>query len=426
MPTMLAEHALTSELSSPAQGPRIRTLSGVIRSMRVGQHLITAVLIAVGAGRALADSNPAAPILAASLVFAGWYIGGVIISGRTHDQALSAWWLVGLATVWVGAVAASVEFVWLAFSLWLLAGHLLRWGWAVVFSVVVFAVVTLAPILHTGATTYANFIGPLIGGVFALGISRGYLELLRDAGERQRLVASLVLAQSEMVSLHEELARTQRESGAIGERTRLSRDIHDTIAQGFSSIALLARASLENEPASGSERVLRQIESLARDNLVDVRRIVTALAPAELEAGALAGALARMLERLAEEIELDTELHVDEGFPALPTALEVALLRTAQSALANVRRHAGATRVVVNLAEVDRSVRLDIADDGRGFDATAWNAESDRSELGGYGLHSMRARLRELGGGLDVESAPGEGTALSARVPLIGRPMEHR
>lgn len=412
--------------SVPGERTPVRTLSATVRSMQVGQHLITALLIVVSAGRALADGSPVALILASSLVFAGWYLGGVVLASRTRDRILGAWWLMGLAMIWIGTVAASVEFVWLAFSLWLLAGLLLRWRWAVVFSIVVFAVVTAAPILHSGSTTYANIIGPLVGGLFALGISRGYLEVLRDSKERQRLVVSLVQAQEEMAELHEELARTQHESGVIEERTRLSRDIHDTIAQGFSSISLLARAELENQPASDSARVLRHIESLAKENLIDVRRIVAALAPTELEGGALAGALRRMLDRLTEDTGVDTELHVDERFPALPTAVEVALLRTAQSALANVRLHADAKRVVVNLADVEDAIRLDIADDGHGFDVTAWDTGSTRVELGGYGLHSMRARLRELGGGLDVESTPGEGTALSAHAPFGRRTMEDR
>jgi len=405
-------------------GRGTRTLSGTIRSMQVGQHLITAVLITIGAGRAIADGAPVALVLASALAFSGWYVGGVVLASRTQDSDLGSWWLVGLALIWAGTVAVSVEFVWLAFSLWLLAGYMLRWRWAVVFSALVFVVVTIAPILHLGTTTFANVIGPLVGGVFALGISRGYVELLSDARERQRLVASLIQAQAEMADLHEELAHTQRESGAIAERTRLSRDIHDTIAQGFSSISLLARAALSNGSASDTSRVLNQIDSLARDNMVDVRRIVAALAPTELEEGALASALRRMLERLADETHIDTELHVDEGFPALPTAVEVALLRTAQSALANVRMHADAGRVVVNLVDIGDSIRLDIADDGRGFDAMAWDSRSNGARLGGYGLHSMRARLRELGGGLDVESANGEGTALSAHVPLARRTTE--
>ena len=417
--------ANATDVSAASQGPR--ALSATIRSMQVGQVLITAVLLVIGTWRAIADGAPVALVLAAALVFAGWYVGGVVLASRTRDRALGAWWLVGLALIWGGTVAASVEFVWLAFSLWLLAGYILRLRWAVVFSAVVFVVVAVAPVLHLGTTTYANVIGPLVGGVFALGISRGYVELLRDARERQRLVGSLVQAQAEMADLHEELATTQRESGAMAERTRLSRDIHDTVAQGLSSISLLASAALSNgraADAAEASRALSQIDSIARDNLVEVRRIVAALAPAELDEGALASALRRMLERLAEETGIATALHVDDEFPALPTTVEVALLRTAQSALANVRLHADAGRVVVNLVDVEDSVRMDVADDGRGFDATSWDSASGGAGAGGYGLHSMRARLRELGGGLDVESAPGEGTALSAHVPLARRMTE--
>lgn len=393
-----------------------RTLSATIRSMQIGLHIITAALVVVAAARAIIDEVPPALVLSCAVVFSAWYLGGVILSGRVQNRQLSGWWLAGLAVIWVGAVAASAEFVWLAFSLWLLAGYILRLRWAVLFSVAVFAVVIAAPILQHGATSYANVIGPLIGGAFALSIARGYVQLVRDLQERQRLVASLVQAQTEMAELQDELANTQRLSGAEEERTRISRDIHDTIAQGFSSISLLATAAIEHGQAERMPRTLQQIDALARESLVDVRRIVAALAPSELEEGALSGAIRRMLERLTEESGIDTEFRVDESVPALATTVEVALLRTAQSALANVRQHAGANRVVVNLADAGDSVRLDIVDNGSGFDAGAWDSGSGTA--GGYGLHSMRARLRELGGGLDVESAPGEGVALSAHVPL--------
>ncbi|MCC2033737.1 sensor histidine kinase [Microbacterium allomyrinae] len=427
-------------LAGGVPGARLRAVS-VARWMRTGQTLITAVLLAVGATRAVVDGTSAAWVVAASVVFAGWYGAGLLLFGRAAHSggqtgtavdpavpAPPAWWIIGLAAIWVGAVVVSAEFVWLAFPLWLFAGYALRLRWAVAYSAAVFAIVVAAPVLHNGALTYADVIGPLVGGVFALGISRGFLQLVRDARERQRLVESLVETQHEMAGLQDELARTQRESGAMAERTRLSRDIHDTVAQSLTSIGMLARSAQEAArtdavgPISARGRKvasmpLAQIERLSHEALADVRRIVAALAPAELETGALAGALARMLERLADETGIATELHVDETLPALPTATEVALLRTAQSALANVRAHAAARRVVVNLVDAEEAVRLDIVDDGAGFDAAAWDAARDITD-GGYGLRAMRDRLRELGGGLEVESAPGDGTALSAHVPF--------
>jgi signal transduction histidine kinase len=385
--------------------------------MRLGQSVITVVLIVITATRAASDGTPLPWVLAVALVFAGWYFGGLLLGGRTQDPGLAVWWLAGLTLIWAGAVAVSSEFVWLAFPLWLLAGFILPLGWAVALSVVILALVIAAPVLHTGSTSYANVIGPLVGGMFALGISRGYLELVRDGRERRRLIASLVAAQNETAQLQDELARTQRETGAGIERTRLSRDIHDTIAQSLSSIGMLARTAQSAE-AEQQTRSLAQIEQLAREGLVDTRRIVDAMTPAELEGSALGDALRRMLDRMQEETGIRTDLHIDDSVPALPMAAEVALLRTAQSALANIRSHARAERVVVTLADAGEAVRLDIADDGVGFDATRWNATRPRRGDGGYGLRAMRARLRELGGDLDVESSPGEGAALSASLPL--------
>ena len=394
------------------------TWANLIGSIRIGQAVITVVLLVIGAVRASADGIPLPWVLALSLVFLGWYGGGLLLGERTADRRLATWWLLGLTLIWLGTVAVSPEFVWLAFPLWLLAGFVMRLRWALLLSAVVLAVVIAAPLLHTGATSYANVIGPLVGGVFAFGISRGYLELVRDGRERRRLIASLVATQQEMAALQDELARTQRESGASAERTRVSRDIHDTVAQSVSSIGMLARSALEADDAAQSARALGQIGALAAEGLADARRIVNALMPAELESTALGDALGRMLVRLAEETGVTTTLHVDDDLPSLGIDAEVALLRTAQSALANVRSHADATRVVVTLADAGDAIRLDIVDDGIGFDATRWDAQGGMG--GGYGLRSMRARLRELGGGLDVESAPGDGTALSAHVPLGG------
>src|SRR5699024_3281617 len=119
------------------------------------------------------------------------------------------WWLIGLAVLWAGAVTTTAEYIWLAFLLWLLAGHLLPGRGAVVLSVLVYALTAAAPLVHHGTTSYPNLIGPLIGGVFALGISRGYLELLRESDARQQLVEHLTRAQDETARLQDELALAQ-------------------------------------------------------------------------------------------------------------------------------------------------------------------------------------------------------------------------
>lgn len=393
----------------------------MLRILQVGQHLIAVLLAAVAIGRAIATGTDPVFAVVAGLAVLGWYGAGIALAtSRLATTRSARWWLVGLALVWVASVAVSSEFVWLAFLLWLLAGHLLGVWTSIAFSVAVFVVVALAPLWHEGSMSYPTFVGPLVGGVFALGIARGYMGLLRDVHERERLVASLTRTQQNMSDLQEELARTQRESGAVAERTRLARDIHDTVAQSFSSIRLLAHAASDRHP---DDATWQQVEALAGDGLADVRRIVAALGPAQLEGGALAAALGRMLERFRAETGVSAELHVDDTLGALPTSVEVALLRTAQSALANVGQHAAARHVVVSLVDDSDLVRLDIVDDGRGFNAEAWNASLQGSPPphptgAGYGLGFMRSRLRELGGGLAVESAPGEGTALSAYLPM--------
>lgn len=400
-------------------GPTVT--SATVRAMEVGQHLMAVVLTVIGVVRAAGDGSALSTAILCGAAVLAWHAVGTVVTSVTRSWRTAVWWLIGLVALWVVAVAISPEFVWLAFLLWLLAGHLLPLVWGLVLSGSVLVVVVLAPILHAGGTTYANVFGPLIGGIFAFGISRGYLQLLRDAAEREHLVTSLTRAQQETADLQDELARAQRQSGAIAERTRLSRDLHDTIAQSISSIRLLAHVGASRSADPEATRTLGQVEALASTSLAEVRRIVAALVPADLEDNALAAALQRMLDRAHDETGLEVALHVDESLPILPTDVEVALLRTASSALANVRLHAGATRAVVSLIDDQEHVRLDIRDDGRGFDAAAWETAPEAAATS-YGLRFMRARLRELGGGLDVESSPGEGTALSIHLPIHADP----
>ncbi|HLR93055.1 MAG TPA: sensor histidine kinase [Jiangellaceae bacterium] len=409
---------VSSPLSSAEPTASAPPAAGTVRAMEIGQHLIAAVLTVIGVIRAIGVGVAPAAAIIAGVAILVWHVAGTILPSKVHSWPLVVGWLIGFALVWAAAVAVSAEFVWVAFLLWLLAGHLLPLRWGLVFSIAVFVLVVTAPMLHYGTTSYADVFGPLIGGIFAFGISRGYLQLLHDAAERERLVASLTRAQREMAELQDELALAQRHSGAIAERTRISRDIHDTVAQGLSSIRLLAHAEANRTNDFSAMRTLGQVETLAGDSLADVRRIVAALAPAQLEEDALPAALQRMLDRLHEETGLHAELHVDDTLPILPTEVEVALLRTAQSALGNVRLHASASRVVMSLIDAEDAVRLDIIDDGTGFDVTAWEQASNGPSSSSYGLQFMRSRLRELGGGLDVESALGEGTAISVHLPI--------
>lgn len=409
--------------------------AGTVRASQVGQHALFVLLAVICTVRALTAGTPWPAQLAATGLLVAWYTYGAhraAAGGQRSTRAGQAW-LAVLVLGWVGLVALSPENVWLAFSLWLLAGHLLPLGAALAVSLVILLVVVLEPVRQAGSTTFPAVIGPAVGSLIALGVARAQGRLVRDVVERQRLISSLVAAQEETAALTDELARTQHEAGALAERTRLSRDIHDTLAQGFSSILLLARGRGDELDPQRAAQLLAQIETTAAEGLDEARRVVGALAPRELEDDGLAAALRRLVARLREEVEIDGDVFVDGALPPLPTVTEVALLRTAQSALANVRLHSGAGRVVVSLGTVSdpsgrTSVRLDIVDDGRGFDAAAWQRTgldqvSGSPLRGGYGIAATAARLRELGGSLEVESAPGEGTALAASLPL-GHPRD--
>lgn len=394
------------------------------RGIRIGHHVIALLLTGVGTVRAVGDGIGPGWAIAAGLALIGWYAtGAAALGSRTAGRR----WFLVLAVLWLAACVISPEFIWWAFVIWLLAGHLLTLRWALAVAAAAYAVTIAAPIVHHGGTSYATVIGPLIGGVFAFGISRGYGELLRRAREREELVTSLRRAHDELADLQDELALAQRHAGAAAERARIARDLHDTVAQGLASIRLLAHAralpGARIDPPQSERGSWLEVEHLARTSLSDSRRIIGALAPAELETHALPAAIDRIAERFRARTGIAVDIAVDESWPPLPAAQEIALLRTAQSALANIELHAAAGRVVISLIDDGADgVRLDILDDGRGFDIAAWHrrvAGDDGAAAGmSFGLVFMRSRLTQLGGGLDIESTPGDGTALSAHLPV--------
>ena len=404
----------------------------VVRAVRGGQHLIAVALVTVGLVRALlTGAEPFATSLAALSLLA-WYFAGMIFVDRLLQPSRRVLWWVVLLAIWGMAVVVSAEYVWVAFLLWMLAGYLLGLVSAVVVSAMVYGIVVIAPLLHHGTTNYASVLGPLIGGVFAIGIARGYLQLVREGHERERLLESLTRSQREAAHLQDELALAQRHAGAHEERTRISRDLHDTVAQQLSSIRLLSHAAAGRAVDESDSAALEHVGQLATESLTDVRRIIAALAPAELEAAALPDALETIVARIRAEAEaqgapLRAELRTEGPMPAIDTESEVALLRAAQSALANAAQHAKAERVVVTLACQDDLVRIDIVDDGVGFDVSEWEVSTPTAESG-YGLGFIRSRLTQLGGGMDIVSSPGEGTTLSAHVPLrlSGEPPHKR
>ncbi|MFD7546040.1 sensor histidine kinase [Streptomyces sp. NPDC059578] len=223
-----------------------------------------------------------------------------------------------------------------------------------------------------------------------------------QSNERQeRLTAELAMTQ-------EELAAVYQRQGAAEERERLAREIHDTLAQGFASIVVLAeaaRAATVTDPVRCAEQ-LTSIEQTARENLAEARVLVGS-AP---ESGVAPGSLATTLRRTLDRFVQDTGLTVTAELPdiGLDQRTRVALLRCTQESLANVRKHSGASTVGVVLTALEDGVELEITDDGRGF-----VVEDSR----GFGLDGMRRRLAELDGALSVTSSLGDGTRVLASLP---------
>jgi len=254
----------------------------------------------------------------------------------------------------------------------------------------------------------------LIVAVQTAAIGAGILLTARSEPEerrREELVERLETALHENAGLHAQLVAQARESGAQDERQRLAGEIHDTLAQGLAGIITQLQAAERSASAQGEgdEHVARALR-LARSSLTEARRSVQALAPQELGRAQLPDALRTLTERWAEEQGISARMEVTGTREPLSPAIEVSLFRVAQESLTNAAKHAGATRVGVTLSYTGTEVLLDVRDDGRGFARGAGT---------GFGLTSMRQRVRGVGGHVEVQSAPGEGTAVSARVPAI-------
>jgi len=338
-----------------------------------------------------------------------WVLGGGVLllavyaaRPARHEAA----WCLAVVALWIGLAFLAPSFSWVAVPLAFLVLRVLPF---------VAATVVLALMVVTVITCWARmrgFLDPtLVAGPVCIAVLAvvAYRSLEREAQRRQELLDELEAAQGD-------LAAAQHRAGALAERTRLSRDIHDSVAQGLSSINLLLHAA-EREWTPRPEAALqhvRQAAESARLGLDDVRAVVRDLAP---DPGAdSAEALPVALRTTAASVPgLAVEVHVHGDPRPVPAEVATALLRSTRGALANVAEHAGTARAVVSLTYQPDEVTLDVRDDGQGFDpSTPARRRGDR----GHGLAGIRARAAALGGRVAVESEPGEGTVLGISIPL--------
>lgn len=271
-----------------------------------------------------------------------------------------------------------------------------------------------------GSKTREIFIVPLRarGELTGAVVIASRVPLSQEGKNALEALGSEVALALENLQLLEEVRRTS----VLKERQRLSHEIHDTLAQGFTSIVMNLSAAQLAHPEMFSEsapaqRHLELARRTARESLAETRRLVWALRPEALNRHPLPQALDGLAEEWSEKTDVQVFFNVTGVSRQLLPETEVALLRIAQEALSNVYKHAGADRVALTLSYLEDLVTFDVSDDGVGFEPDSSTVDVNPHDVGGFGLTSMRERIEQLGGRFSVESIPGEGTTLGAELP---------
>jgi signal transduction histidine kinase len=234
--------------------------------------------------------------------------------------------------------------------------------------------------------------------------------IIEQSTRRRELIDQLEATQAQ-------LAAAERREGMLEERQRLAREIHDTLAQGFTSIFLQLEAA-EQALKSDPEKLLKHIDqarATAHFSLEQARRVVQDLRPDLLEKGSLSEAIIRTAAHWQEETTIPVNTLTTGNPVPLHANIEITLLRAVQEALTNIRKHAQATAVQLTLSYMDDLVILDVQDNGVGLEKAVPSALSS-----GYGLHAMQERAEHCGGSVTIESDPAEGTTLVLMIPLTG------
>ncbi|WP_150958420.1 sensor histidine kinase [Microbacterium testaceum] len=380
-----------------------RPLAPVFTGLRAGLHALFGGLLALVVARVLL-TNGSALALVLTGVLGVVYLAGLWVarSGRSRRSVV---WVAALTVVWAALVWLVPEAAYLVFPLFFLYLHVLP-GVAGPLAVVGTTAVTIAAFAVHGGLTVGGVVGPVVGAGVAMLIGLGYGALERRAAEREALMA-------ELIATRDRLAAAEREQGTLAERARLARELHDTVAQGLSSIQMLLHAAERADAGGPGIDHVRLARQTAADGLAETRRFIRELAPPSLDRG-LGSALERLAAGWATREGIDVEVEVDAAV-SLPMDAQTALLRVAQGALANVAQHARARCVRIRLVPQSAGARLTISDDGTGFEVA--HAEGAASGTDSFGLRAMRERVDQLDGRLDVDSAPGRGATITVVLP---------
>jgi signal transduction histidine kinase len=321
--------------------------------------------------------------------------------------------VVALIILWFFLVRITPIFYFLLLGLFPSIYSLLSLSWAIVMNLLLAALIVVAQLSESGGSL--SWRDPTVwayAGIALIGVAIGVWvnAVIRQSAHRRRLIEQLEATQAE-------LAAAERRQGVMEERARLAREIHDTLAQGFTSIVMhleAAEGALPERPDTLRHH-LNQARRTARASLDQARQVVHDLRPELLARHSLPDAIERAARRWSGETGIPVSVTVTGGVLDLHPDVDVTLLRATQEALANVRKHAAASQARLTLSYMGDMVILDVQDDGVGI------GRGEASPYGGgFGLQAMRERVEQLGGAVDVESEPGVGTTVAVSIPVDG------
>ncbi|MDH4116696.1 MAG: sensor histidine kinase [Acidimicrobiia bacterium] len=345
-------------------------------------------------------------------------------SGRDAGYALLPWLvLAGLLAAWSGrTLAVRVVGISIAMGGWfLLAAADDRW------TLLSFALYGCCFIVDSDRLRIGVTLAAVVSAIWLLASLDGptwtlVIPLLVLAGASTiafviHRIGTLTTRQAELIrdleAAQESLAVSERSRGTLEERARMAGEIHDTLAQGLTSIVLLARAG--RRPTTDTKETLDSIESMAQENLDTARRLVESSRPVELSSASLPDALRRHLhESLPDHVGGSVNI---VGTPRpLPGSVETVLLRTAQEGIRNACSHGEPSRVDVTLSYLGDAVTLGVSDDGIGLGP---GEVHDRGTLtGGQGLATLSRRVESLDGRLQIGPGETRGSVLTVRLPV--------
>jgi signal transduction histidine kinase len=383
-------------------------------------HILAFLMLAIGLSFCLLDGgvalNQKLLALPLSAGYGLWYWLFIIKRPRF------CWNKGAMVASFIAAIAISVALSWihpsflmLVFSFYGVTFGALTLRWAT--GLVVMLSIALAWRFSgfTGglnASSLPVFVSFLLSAFFTVMLGLYIDSIIRQTREKQKVI-------DELEETRSDLAKAERQAGMLEERQRLAGEIHDNLAQGFTSIVMYLEAAekaMDSDPGAVHKYIL-QARQAARQHLSEARGVLWALRPDVVAREPLSQALQRVVQRWCEESSLPAHLEVTGSEHALPAAIETTFIKAAQEALANVRKHAHASQVNLTLSYMDDEAVLDVQDNGTGFDpgAAAGGAELQN----GYGLVALRERVTQLGGRLEVESAPGEGATVVISLPML-------